>query len=309
MNILVTGATGVIGSHLCKELIQTGHTVFGLSHSGRIQNIKSILNKKDFHLLRGDIRDVSFISNIVSDNEINTIFHLAAQLPKGDELQNPFSCFDINSRGTLNLLNIAYLNNVNKFIYGSSMSVYSDPPKYLPVDETHPTQPSTIYGVSKLEGELYCNAYSSTMDVVMLRYSGAYGQGQSKRNAIPMFINQALKNLPITIYGNGMQTSDFVYIKDVVQGTLLAFENAKSGIYNIGSGQEMRIRDLAEQIIDYTGSKSEIMFTDADADRPFKFVLDITKSRKCLGYSPHSFDEGLSKYISEFNKYDLLKYV
>ena len=304
MNILVTGATGFIGSHLCKELIQRGYTVFGLSHSGRIQNIKSLLNQKGFHLQRGDIRDVNILSDIIKYNNIRVIFHLAAQLPQGDDLNNPFLCFDINAKGTLNLLNAA-LNNVDKIIYASSMSVYSEPPKYLPVDEKHPVQPSTIYGVSKLEGELYCNVYSKAMNIVVLRYGGAYGNGQPKHNAIPTFINLALNNRPITIYGDGTQTSDFAYVKDVVKGTLLALEKNKPGVYNIGSGEEMSVRDLAKRIINFTDSKSEIVLVDKDTDRPFRFVLDITKARKDLGYSPQSVDESLSMCISEFDTEDL----
>ena len=306
MNILVTGATGFIGSHLCKELIQRGYTVFGLSHSGGIQNIKSLLNQKEFHLQRGDIRDVNILSDIIKVNNIKVIFHLAAQLPHGEDINNPFLCFDINARGTLNLLNAA-LNNVDKFIYASSMSVYSEPPEYLPVDEKHSVRPSTIYGVSKLEGELYCNVYSKAMNIVVLRYGGAYGKGQPKHNAIPTFINQALNNMPITIYGDGTQTSEFVYVKDVVQGTLLALEKNKTGVYNIGSGEDMRIRDLAKRIIEHTNSKSEIVLVDKDTDRPFRFVLDITKSRKVLGYSPQSVNEGLSMYISEFDTGDILE--
>jgi UDP-glucose 4-epimerase len=304
MNILVTGATGFIGSHLCKELIQKGYTVFGLSHSGRIQNIKSLLNQKEFHLQRGDIRDVNILSDIIKVNNVKVIFHLAAQLPQGEDLNNPFLCFDINVRGTLNLLNAA-LNNVDKFIYASSMSVYSEPPNYLPVDEKHPVQPSTIYGVSKLEGELYCNVYSKAMNIVVLRYGGAYGKGQSKHKVIPAFISQALNNRPITIYGDGTQTSDFVYVKDVVQGTLLALEKNKTGVYNLGSGEEMSVRYLAERIINFTDSKSEIVMADNDTDRPFRFVLNITKSRKDLGYSPQSVDESLSMCISEFDTEDL----
>jgi len=301
MNILVTGATGFIGSHLCKGLIQKGHTVFGLSRATSIRNIKPLLNQREFHLKKGDIRDPEFFLEMIKVNKIKLIFHLAAQLPCDEALNNPFLYFDTNARGTLNLLNAACQNGVQKFIYTSSLSVYSEPPEYLPVDEKHPVQPSTIYGVSKLEGELYCNVYSKVMNVVVLRYGGAYGKGQRKHNAIPTFISQALNNMPITIYGDGTQTSDFVHVEDVVQGTLLAAERGKTGVYNIGSGEEMSVRGLARRIIDFTKSESEIVLADKDTDRPFRFVLDITKSRKDFGYSPYSFDEGLSRYISEFN--------
>jgi len=301
MNILVTGATGFIGSHLCKELIQRGHRVFALSHSGRTRNIESLLRHKEFHLQIGDIQDADMMRNIVKNNHVKVIFHLAARLPSDSDVNNPFLYFDTNARGTLNLLNVAYLNGVDKFIYASTMSVYAEPPQYLPVDESHPVRPSTIYGVAKLAGEFCCNLYSSAMNIVVLRYSGAYGRGERESDAIPTFIRQALANEPITIDGDGAQTSDFIYIDDVVQGTLLACEKNEPGVYNIGSGEEVSVRELAEKIINITNSKSEVVLAGKDTERPFRFFLDITKSQKALGYSPRSLNEGLPIYVKELN--------
>jgi len=301
MNILVTGATGFIGSHLCQELIQKGHQVFALSRSGRTHNIESLLRHKEFHLQTGDIQDAGMMRNIIKNTRVKAIFHLAAQLPSDSDINNPLLRFDTNARGTLSVLNAAYLNDVDKFIYSSSMSVYSEPPQYLPVDESHPVQPSTIYGVAKLTGELYCNLYSKAMNIVVLRYSGAYGRGERESNAIPTFIHQALNNRPIAIDGDGSQTSDFVYIDDVVQGTLLAWENNNPGVYNIGSGEEISVRELAERIINIANSKSEVVLTDRDTERPFRFFLDIAKAQKVLGYSPRSLDEGLRTYLKEFH--------
>ena len=301
MNILVTGATGFIGSHLCKQLIQRGHHVFAVSHSGRTHNIKSLLQCKEFHLETGDIRDIDMMRNMVKNNRVKAIFHLAAQLPDDKDPENHFVYFDTNARATLNVLDAAYLNDVDKFTYSSTLSVYFEPPQYLPVDERHPVQPSAIYGVAKLAGELCCNLYSRAMNIVVLRYSGVYGRGERESNALLTFINQALTNRPITIHGDGTQTSDFVYIDDVVQGTLLAWEKNKPGVYNIGSGEEISIRELAKRIINITNSKSEVVLTGKDTERPFRFFLDITKAQKGLGYSPRSFDEGLRTYLKEFN--------
>lgn len=299
MNVLVTGATGFIGSHLCRELIHRGHYVLALSYSGRTHNINSLLSLKEFHLQRGDIRDADMVRDMIKNNQIKAVFHLAAKLPGDDDIHNPFLCFDTNARGTLNVLNAAYLNGVEKLIYSSTMSVYSEPPQYLPVNESHPVQPSTIYSIAKLVGELYGNFYSKAMSIVVLRYSGAYGRGERQSNAIPTFINQALNNRPITIHGDGAQTSDFVFIDDIVQGTLLAWEKAQPGIYNIGSGQEMSVRELAKQVINITNSKSEIVLSGEDTERPFRFFLDVTKAQKVLGYSPCSLDRGLRLYLEE----------
>jgi len=299
INILVTGATGFIGSHLCEELVKKKYNVFGLSSLNNFQNIKSLLRQKKIHLLRGDIRNLNFLKKIIKKHQIKTIFHLAAVLPGKNDLDNPFLLFEVNAKGTLNLLNAAYLTGVKKFIYASSSSVYSEPAQYLPVDENHPTRPSTIYGISKLEGELYCNSYSKAMNITILRYCGAYGKGQDSHYATYRFINQALNNEPITIYGDGRQTSDFTYINDIVQGTILAMEKNKPGIYNISSGKETSIIDLAQKIIKLTDSKSKIILSKKNTNRPFRFFLDISKAHKLLGYSPLSLKEGLSRYISD----------
>lgn len=300
-NVLVTGATGFIGSYLCKELLRKGHCVFGITRSEHDELIKPILNFKDFTLFKGDIRNINFLINIIRNNKIKTIFHLAAKLPHNDSLGDPYFFFNNNALGTLNLLNVASQNGVKKFIYGSTMSVYSEPPFYLPVDESHPVQPSTIYGVSKLEGELYCNIYKKEMNVQILRYSGVYGLGQHKHNAVFKFFTQALNNSTITIYGNGLQTTDFIYIDDVIDVTYLTFLHNNSGILNIGSGEETSIRKLAKKIVQITNSKSEIIFSHSETNRPFRFVYDIKKARQQLNYSPTSLHDGLNKYLSIIN--------
>lgn len=299
MNILITGATGFTGSHLCRELLRKGYGVFGLSRSGKTQNIASLLHEKNFHLIEGDIRDMPRIRTIIKDNDVRVVFHLAAQLPQAGDFEDPFLSFEINAKGTLNMLHAAYLRGVEKFIYGSSIDVYSEPPKYLPVDEKHPVQPATNYGVSKLEGELYCNLYSKAMNVVVLRYSIVYGMGQRQDRAISRFINQTLSDKPLTIHGDGTQANDFVYVGDVVQAYLLALETNKPGIYNIGSGEEISVLDLAKKVIKFTKSKSGVRCTGTESNRPFRFALDINEARMALGYSPHSLNEGLLEHIRE----------
>ncbi len=299
MKILVTGATGFVGSHLCAELLRQGYQVIGLSHSGRTKSIESLLGKDSFHLIKGDIRDADFILNAVGGNNVEAVFHFAALLPETDHLGDPFASFEINTRGTLNLLHAASLNHVETFVYASSIDVYSEPPKYLPVDEEHPVQPVTAYGISKLAGELYCNLYCGLMKVAILRFSIIYGEGQDQDRAIPCFINHAVNSKPLEIHGDGMQECDFVDIKDIIRASILVLEKGLPGIYNIGSGESISVIDLAERIISLTCSESKLLFTDKESNKPYRFSLDIQKARRILGFSPRSLDEGLSGHIKE----------
>jgi len=303
-NILVTGAAGFIGSYLCEELIRKKYNVFGvtLSEPKKNQIIKGLLKEEKFHLYNGNICESNFLQEIIKNNNIRTVFHLAARMPHDNDLNNPFPLLDVNTKGTLNLLNLAYRNGIDKFIYVSTMSVYSEPPEYLPVDENHPTKPATVYGASKLGGELFCKIYSEVIKITILRYGGAYGEGQDEHYAVHRFVARALENKPITIYGSGNQTSDFTYVKDIIQGTILAMEKNIPGTYNIASGKETSIKELAQEIISLINSKSKIILADKKTDRPFKFFLSIKKAQEKFGYFPSSLKKGLSKYISEFNR-------
>ena len=300
INILVTGATGFIGSHLCQELVRQKYQVFGVSRSGNTQNIKPLLPQKNFHLLLGDIRNEEEILHLMKSSNIDIVFHLAAQLPRADDLNNPFPSFDTNARGTLNLLHAAYLNGIIRFIYSSSIDVYSEPPEYLPVDENHPTRPHTHYGIGKLTGELYANLYSNTIRVTILRYSIVCGKRGKPGGAVSQFIKRAINNEPLTIYGDGEQSNDFVYVGDVVQANLLTLKQDKPEIYNIGSGEETSIKDLAQNIIKLTNSNSEIVFSGEESNRPFRFTLDISRAQKALGYKPSPLSQGLSNISQSF---------
>jgi len=303
MNVLVTGATGFIGSHLCHALVQRGYQVCGLSYSGNIKNIKPLLQQTNFHLIRGDIRDSEAIYRLLKDQNIGAIFHLAAQLPRVTDFDNPFLSLDINARGTLNLLHAACLNKIDRFIYSSSIDVYSEPPEYLPEDEKHPTRPRTHYGIGKLEGELYTQLYAKIIKVTVLRYSIVYGKGGKPSGAVNQFIHQALNNEPLIIHGDGNQSTDFVYIKDVVKSNLLALELDKPGIYNIGSGEETSVKALAQNILQLAESSSNILFTTEESNRPFRFALDISLARKVLGFQPSSLRQSLAEYI-EYAKHE-----
>lgn len=294
MNVLVTGATGFIGSHLCEELIKK-YEVFGLTQSGNTKKINHLLNHKNFHLIKGDINRIIPIEKIIKNSNIKTVFHLAAFLPVKESFKNDITCIEINVKGTLNLISASIVGGVKNFIYSSTMSVYSTPPKHLPIDENHPTNPSTMYGASKLWGEFICNLHSKKLNVTILRYSGVYGPRQDTFKAIPLFIKNAIENKPIVLFSKGKQMSDFVYVKDVAKANILAID--KPGIFNIGSGQEISIEELAKRIISLCNSQSKIIYSNKESPRSFHFAYDINKARKKIGFSPISLDNGLLEFI------------
>ncbi|MDP3947250.1 MAG: NAD-dependent epimerase/dehydratase family protein [bacterium] len=296
-NVLVTGASGFIGSHLCEELIRKNYAVFALTRSQGGGNLRFLPASKRLHVRKGSITDFNFLNKVIKTNKIGAVFHLAAALPNAADLEDPLPGFISNAEGTLQVLRAAAANRVKKFIYASTMSVYAEPPSRLPVREEHPLAPSTIYSVGKLAGELLCNAYASRMQITVLRYGGAYGPHQPDTKVIPRFVTQARAGQQLTILGSGRQTTDFVYVGDIVNGTIRALLKNRPGTYNLGGGKEHSVREVADLIIAMTGSRSSVASSGKGADRPFKFFLDITKARRNLGYSPRSFEQGLRQYL------------
>jgi len=235
------------------------------------------------------------ISTIFGLCHPDTVFHLAAHLPS---TPNP-DLIKVNVIGTSNLLDVCYRNKVKNFIYASSMSVYSAPLEYLPVDEEHSTRPDDTYGRTKLIGELLCECYSRVMRAISIRFSTVFGLGDNSRVAY-RFMRSVLAGNPIQVDGDGSQSSDFIYVADAVQGAILAMEKGKSGeVYNIGSGQETSVLELANLIASLGSPPVEVKLSGKPATRPFRFVADIGKARRELGYSPSDLVDGLRKYYKE----------
>lgn len=299
--VLVTGATGFIGSHLCDALIERGYRVIGLSY-GDEKNIEHLKKNRKFKIVRGDITDFKEVSKILKNYKPEGIFHTAGVIPLGRKLANPFSFFEVNVKGTLNLLEACRLENIKRFIYSSSMSVYGEEIKYLPVDEKHPINPSNFYGLSKWQGEEFSTLYARkyNLKVIILRYVGVYGP-RREEGVVATFTKNALSNKPLKILSN--TSWDIIYVKDVVRANIRAFEKAnklKFQAINIGSGKAINIKDLAKRIIKITGSKSKIKFNKV---LPFfRFYFKVAKAKKLLGFKPLPPDKGLFQYIQEIKK-------
>lgn len=276
--ILITGADGFIGSHLTKALEEKGYDIVKFS---------------------GDIRNKTDI-DLPMRNGIDGVIHLAAILPYVGATQLYYH--EVNVEGTKNLLSAAVRCGVKKFIYASTISVYSEPTPQSAAnrvnvfEESSPPAPGTTYGKTKREAEVACLLHFDEIDITILRYSGVYGVGQHEHEAPYRFTRQALDNKPITIHGDGTQSSDFTYIDDVVIGTILAYEKNVPGIYNLSSGEETSINKLADTILTLSNSKSDVVYVD-NTDRPFRFVADTAKAVSVFGYKPRTLASGLRKYI------------
>ena len=293
MTILVTGASGLIGSHLCETLVEGHYDIIAVARSTNplLESVKR-KHPKRIKVIPCDIQDRYEVTALIDLLRPETVFHLAACcLPHHTDTD----FIDTNIGGTVNLVSALQRNKTNEFIYASSMSVYSTPPDYLSVDEHHPTQPDGVYGKSKLTGEYLCDYLSKTTHVAVLRFASVFGVGDTSRVA-GLFAEAALSDKPLRIQGDGTQSSDFIYVDDAVQGIMLAWKGKATGVYNIGSGQLTTIKVLARAVIQATGSKSKIELSGS-THRPFRFVSDVAKARDELHFAPGSLQDGLNKYM------------
>lgn len=302
MRVLVTGASGFIGSHICEALLKENYEVFALSRQNNIDRIKQLVSNKSLCLLRGGLNSIPVISTVLEKNKIEAVIHLAAAPSHGSrEMVANLNNFKVNAKGTFNVVHSCCLAEVPKIIYASAMGVYGLP-LYLPVDEDHPKNPVDFHGLTKLEGENYCQYYAEHYDlkVIVLRYSGVYGPGKYK-GAVYNFIKNVLNNQPPQISGEGNQTKDLVYVGDVVEATLKALKIDIKGPFtalNIGSGRETSINELLKKIIEIKRANINVQYSNKRSDN--RFVLDITKAENILGYRPRSLDSALKEYIKQY---------
>lgn len=292
MKVLIFGATGLIGANLVKRLLYDGFDVTGTSRNpARHKLPKSythiemdITKKKDFSKLKG---------------KYDCVFNMAAHISPGYSTDEALACLLVNSLGTLNILEFMTENKIKRLIHSSSVTVYGRPRRLI-AKETSPKNPIIVYGVSKLTAESYCDMYSQlhNLDITILRYAAVYGPGLNQKTALPIFIEKALKNENIYIYGNGSRSQDYVYVDDVIEANLLALNKGINDVFNIGSGIQTTMNELARTIVEVLGSKSQILF-DPTKKQEFSFGIDIKKANKILKYNPRF---NLRRGLEEFKK-------
>lgn len=304
--VLVTGGAGFIGSNLVKKLIRTENIVTILDNfsSGYRENINEL---SPIILIDGDVRDKDKVELAMIGMDV--VFHLAASVGNKRSIDFPIDDAEINVLGTLNVLEAARKYNVHKVVISSSAGIFGEL-KTLPIKEDHPIEPDSPYGCTKLCEEKLGLSYSKlyNMDVICLRYFNVYGPNQrfdAYGNVIPIFVFKMFRNEPITIYGDGEQTRDFVNVKDVVQANIKAAESdGISGAFNIASGTRITINHLVKLITENYNNQVKIEYTTERPGDVKHSLADISLANEKLNYNPNiDLNDGIKEYVNWVKKY------
>jgi UDP-glucose 4-epimerase len=301
---LVTGGGGFIGSHIVEALVKRGDQVRVLDNfsSGHLDNLANVHNH--IEIIEGDIRDPTTVHEAVRDIEL--IFHLAALVSVPESMGHPLLAEAINAAGTLNVLIAAEKAGARRVIFSSTCAIYGDDPS-LPAREIQCPAPKSPYAIAKLAAEGYCQVFSESLglETVILRYFNVYGPRQDPSSpysgVISIFVDRMLKGQPLTIFGSGEQTRDFVYVSDVVQANLLAGDmlEAAGYVFNIGRGQQVSINQLFRQLKALLGSDLEENRVPARSGDIMHSCADPSRAAEVLNWQATvSLEEGLRRLLA-----------
>jgi UDP-glucose 4-epimerase len=316
VKVLITGGAGFIGSHIAERLQNSGSViVYDDLSSGKPENLQGM----DVELIEGDVCDRGALKEACEG--VGTVFHLAARVDVAESMEHPRETVRVNTEGTLNLMEACSKQGVRTVVFSSSAAIYGDSPT-LPKREGMIPEPKSPYAVSKLDGEYYLRLYGEQygMKTVSLRYFNVYGPRQNPTSdyaaVIPAFLQRAVRNEDITIYGDGSQTRDFIYVEDVVGANLLAAgldsaaaaaeaseakPSRQHGVYNVASASSVSVNDLAETIREITGSRSRIVHTAPRAGDVKHSLADTSRIWQDLGFSVTvGLEEGLRRTAQWF---------
>jgi UDP-glucuronate 4-epimerase len=310
--VLVTGAAGFIGSHLCEALLQRGSEVVGLDsfessygRSVKEQNLRGIAATAEalgagFRLVEGDIRDRELLARLCARERFGALAHLAARAGVRASLAEPLEYAEVNVEGTLVLLEEARRSGVERIVVASSSSVYGATPAES-FRENLPPAPVSPYAASKLAAEVYCQTYHALygLQVTCLRLFTVYGPRQRPDLAIRTFVGKLLAGEPLPVFGDGTASRDYTYVADTVAGLMAALERPAGGaVINLGSGNPVPLLDLIAALEEVTGRRAALDWLPAQAGDVPRTCADLTKAKRVLGWEPRvTLREGLSRYV------------
>ena len=297
MRILITGGSGFIGSHIAEHYQQKAEVrVLDNFRTGYRKNLAHL----NVELIEGDICDREAVRRAMEG--VDYVFHLAAMVSVPESMSKITECIDINGTGMINVLEEAAAAGVKKLCFSTSAAIYGDNPE-VPKLETMLPEPKSPYAVTKLDGEYYCKMFTDTgrLQTACLRYFNVFGPRQDPNSAyaaaVPIFIARALENKPITIFGDGGQTRDFIFVKDIAAANAFMAEHEFTGVHNIAYGGRITIQDLAEKIIRLTNSNSVIEHLPERAGDVRHSMAAVDKLN-ATGFVPSfNFEEGLRQTI------------
>jgi len=303
----VTGGAGFVGSHIVDELIKNDFEVVVIDNLPieNINNLNHLRRNSKMSYIQASVNDLTLMQKQFSS--VDYVFHFAAIPYTRDNFDNPISYYEANSKGTLCVLQAAKDNGVKKVILASSSAVYGNEPT-LPKKESMIPEPSSPYAITKVTAEMYCSIFQRVynLQTLCLRYFNIYGPRQNPNSqlasVIPKFIQKVNEGKSPVIFGDGTHTRDFVFVGDVARASLLAAISSATGIYNIGTGKEISLNEIAQTIIRLMGRNDIRPVYEGGINNEIKYsVADISKAQD-FGYEPHySLEQGLKKTIETWN--------
>ena len=306
-NVVITGGAGFIGSNLARTLAADNNvTVIDDLSTGNLENIKDLVDNQSILFVEGSITDLDLLTKTFKN--VDYVFHEAAIPSVPRSIKDPIKSNYTNVNGTLNVLVAARDSGVEKVVYASSSSVYGDT-RVLPKKEDMKPSPLSPYAVSKLVGEYYCRVFTETyaLPTVSLRYFNVYGPRQDPSSeyaaVIPNFISRVSNCKSPIVFGDGKQTRDFTFVRDVVNANTFAVKGKTCGVFNIASGKRISINELAQLVMKITGKDIDVVYNDSRAGDIMHSLADISKAKEKFGYEPR-FDltKGLEETLKWFQK-------
>ena len=305
--VVVTGGAGFLGSHISTALLDRGDEVVAVDNlsTGRVQNIEHLFGHDGFQFVRHDVSEYLWVPG-----EVDAVLHFASPASPRDYLEMPIQTLKVGSLGTHNGLGLAKDKGA-RFLLASTSEVYGDPQVHPQTEDywghVNPVGPRGVYDEAKRFAEAISMAYARThgMAVRIVRIFNTYGPRLRSQDGrvVSNFIDQALKGEPLTIYGDGSQTRSFCYVDDEVRGFLALLDSDLEGPCNIGNPDEFTVRELADLVIEITGSSSEIVHEELPVDDPAKRRPDITRARTELGWEPQvQLREGIERTVAWFRE-------